>query len=655
MPSPSSDSNGQSETEPRPRGQTVNILSFFKPVEPLPLPLPLPPPSDDASPNSEPKPPIPRPRSPPSSSPLSSEPPSTPPAPAVTEIRASDDEASDDDDSLVDISCLIGATSRTSVPARHDDPYSTPRAKRTAAAGLRSSPLAVTPRHKFDLKALAKDARSDDAAVASSLKVHRPAAAPGESGAEGFAADAAVGRHVAGVVKDKGGQDAHRVLRAVRRSEPACSQHRYLFFADNHGPPDAPEPPSLPKGSPWHLLTQGSVESRERHLTSGLPQTILRKKGGLPDSLFEWMLDSLCAQSSAIIRQEYCNMIASCPEQVGRLLTADRARQVFIRLGARDLGPAAADLAADLAVSSSDDMEPYDERDWSCLKSFISLLGLVAGRLTVRAAAYAAQTLVQLALDSLLISNVDVLCEFEYTIQQLADAIPGPSWNSFCSETCSLVNTRVDSCTVKTTALSCLPVCSRRTHDLRRRIAVADLFHDDALAARSPEDVVTLRSIIDLLSGERFAIRQSTDFSELRASVILVNIAVDDGSVASFDDADGELDFNAQVDELAGRLREIWRKTNDSGMKLSRTEAKSVVEWVQQRLAHSVRTRPKAKKSVFDLPGQQKDLFLPRQREYMKRFLAIKPKSTLAEEAEAEEQRRRATELDADTIVVAAE
>lgn len=127
--------------------------------------------------------------------------------------------------------------------------------------------------------------------------------------------------------------------------------------------------------------------------------------------------------------------------------------------------------------------------------------------------------------------------------------------------------------------------------------------------------------MIGCLSGGAFTITPNTDFSELRANIILLDVAVDDGSVVKFDDREDEKKFNDEVDELANKLREIWRKTNDSGMKLARTEAKSVVEWVQQRLSHGVRTRRKAKASVFDMPGQQEDPFLPRQQDYMKKFL----------------------------------
>lgn len=151
------------------------------------------------------------------------------------------------------------------------------------------------------------------------------------------------------------------------------------------------------------------------------------------------------------------------------------------------------------------------------------------------------------------------------------------------------------------------------------------MFGDPNLSRHHPDDVITIRGMIDSLDGGAFAVGPKTDFAELRAGILLLDMAVDDGSFAATGDADDEKKFNEEIDELALKLREIWRKINDSGMKLARTEAKSVIEWVQQRLSHSVRTRRKARKSVFDIPGQREDPFLPRQQDYMSKFLKKQP------------------------------
>ncbi|KAG5971629.1 hypothetical protein E4U55_001158 [Claviceps digitariae] len=638
----------------------ASISSFFNPIERSP-PRPSTP-SSAASQipviSSSPSLPSPSPSPFPSASPLGL--PSTPTKPPRTEIGASDDEGSDgdqSDESLEDLSCLLGYT-KNSGPVHQKSPYSsfaTPRAKRTAI-GFHSSPLAISSKHKFDLKALAQDARCDEATAESSLRVQRAFSAANERKKKTFSNSSATGNTIAGIVREDGGQhqDAQKVLRAVQRSEPSQTQNRYLFFEQTYKPPPLPKAPSttLPKDSPWNLLTKGSATTREQHLVSGVPQTILRKVGSLPDALFQWMLDSLCLQPLLVTRQEYCNMIASCPEQIDRLLTTDRIRQLFVLLGATDLDRSHSELCV-----SNVDYEPYEDRDWSCLVSLISLLGVVADQLSVRTAMYAVQTLIQLALDRFLICNIDILSVFEHAIQKLTAAIPSLSWDNFCFETTALLS-GIKTSNIIVTALLCIPISSKRTHDLRRRIAVSTMFRDDALARRNSEDTVTLLAIIDCLDSDIFAIRPTTDFAELRANIILLDMAVDDGSVIHFDHRDDENKFNDEIDELTGRLRGIWRKTNDAGMRLARTEAKSVVELVQQRLLHSVRTRKKAKKSIFDLPGyQQEDPCLPRQREYMHKFLQgkSKPAAAAAESVNGVHEQPSSFDIGDDTTVAVRE
>lgn len=350
--------------------------------------------------------------------------------PPPQEIRDSDDdEGSDDgysDDSLEDLTALIGRGRPSAAPSGNNQPaFSTPRAKRTAT-GPFVSPLTNIPKHRFDIKALANDARRDNAINASCWKakastdVSEPA-----SPRRGDDFDSAF----TDIVKEKSGQDAHKVLRAVQRAEPIQSQARFCFFNSEYRVPPSSPVPKLPKGSPWNLLTQGNSAARERNLTSGMPQTMLAKNGGLPDAVFEWMLDELCIQKSSLVRREYCEMIHSCPDQVERLLTPERLEALFLRLGATD------DIRSwdhEVAVSKPS-QEPYQDHDWSNLESVLVLLGMIASHLSVDSAIYAARTLLRLSMDKVLIYNTDLLMAYEEAIQSLANAIPSSSWDSFVS------------------------------------------------------------------------------------------------------------------------------------------------------------------------------------------------------------------------------
>ncbi|OTA07059.1 hypothetical protein A9Z42_0079100 [Trichoderma parareesei] len=543
--------------------------------------------------------------------------------PAPQEIGDSDDEGSDDgfsDDSLEDLSALLGrGRPSAAAPSGNQPAFSTPRAKRTAT-GPYVSPLTIIPKHRFDIKALAKDARRDNAISASSLKAKASTdASEPASPRRGENFDSAF----TDIVREKSGQDAHKVLRAVQRAEPIQSQARYCFFNSDYRVPPSSPVPKLPKGSPWNLLTQGNSAARERNLTSGMPQTILAKNGGLPDAVFEWMLDELCIQKSSLVRREYCNMIHSCPDQVERLLTPERLEELFLRLGATD------DIKvrdAEIAVSKPS-QEPYQDHDWSNLESMFVLLGMISDHLSVASAVYAAHTLLRLSMDKVLIYNTDLLMAYEGAIESLANAIPSSSWDSFCGDACSILHTTVKTQHIRANALQCLSIRDVKTHDIRRRLAISFLFDDPSLGRHHPEAVFTVKRAIDRLNEDDFSITSQTDFAELKAMIMTLDIAVDDGSPPESGSPEDEDSFNQDVDQLAAKLREIWRKINDAGMKITRTEAKSVVEWVQQRLSNTVRTRKKAKKSIFDLPGHEdRSLNLPKQQEYMAKFFQKIPK-----------------------------
>lgn len=169
----------------------------------------------------------------------------------------------------------------------------------------------------------------------------------------------------------------------------------------------------------------------------------------------------------------------------------------------------------------------------------------------------------------------------------------------------------------------CLPISTSKARDLRRRLALSSLFDDSELARRSPSDHATLRNFIDRLGEKDFSITTTTSFLELQSNIMLLDMAIDDGFYTPSDDKQEEKAYNADVDELTDALRGIWRNINDTGLKLARTDTKGVIEWVQHRLAHSLRTRRKAKKSIFDVGRHLTDVdpFMPKQQDYMKKFL----------------------------------
>ena len=169
-------------------------------------------------------------------------------------------------------------------------------------------------------------------------------------------------------------------------------------------------------------------------------------------------------------------------------------------------------------------------------------------------------------------------------------------------------------------ALTRLPTSTQATHELRRRMATVFFFDDLSLSMRHTSSL-KLPDITAHLRSPAFKVRLDTDYASLRALILLLDMAVDTGSLPE-DDAQRAV-FDGEVDDLVAALKQLARSINDTQMKsILPMEAKMVIDLVGERIAHTVRSKPKPKVSIFDLPrGSAVDPHLPQQQNLMKKFL----------------------------------
>lgn len=558
------------------------------------------------------------------------------PPPKRDVIAASDEDGDADSDDSSDGGFMdLMASFDSAKPAAVNEAYGleTPRAKRTMSAA-HLSPLTINtrPQVMFDMKALARDAKIDSATKASSIQLRELVA---ESKREEPMRDTGLGTAIKDIVHDQGGQNAHKVMRAVHRAGDQAAPH-FHFFKPGAKQSSPVTVPARMKNGPWKLLVHANLQTREQYVASGMPYTILRKKKELPSEVFEWVLNDLSTQTSRLLAQEYCSIINCCSRQVGSLVTSHQLEQMFVRLGAAD--EAAASENQHTVTRQAEDQ--YKGRDWCSLIYFLKLLAGIAQHMSVDAICYVTSTLLRVSMDRFLICSMDLLMDYEAAMRNLLRSLPDTRWDSFvsctsstkiihlltlsqCLECCKALHRDFKTQSIRLNALLALPVDSRRAHDLRRRLATAFLFEDSNLGGQDTSAHMTIRQLVDRLDQDDFAINAKTDFDELRASIIILDMVIDDGSFVPSDNADDETRFNADVDELASKLRAFWTKINDTGLKLARAQTKSVVEWVQQRVSVSVRTRRKVKRDIYDT-ALGNDPFLPRQKAMMKEFLGKK-------------------------------
>ncbi len=178
-------------------------------------------------------------------------------------------------------------------------------------------------------------------------------------------------------------------------------------------------------------------------------------------------------------------------------------------------------------------------------------------------------------------------------------------------------------------ALECMPTSAPRPHELRRRLAIVFFFDDLPRAQQNPEQSFSIRAVIHRLDDPEFKVHKGTDHGDLAAMVRLLDVVVDDGGRPSLESLGAQLHFNADIDELAARLKVIFQQIDASPSVLSKLGSKMLLESIQQRLSLSVRTKRPPRPSLYDDARRKEDESLPRQQEYLKSFLRrAKPAST---------------------------
>ncbi|ROW10327.1 hypothetical protein VMCG_01887 [Cytospora schulzeri] len=598
-----------------------------------------------------------------------------------TVIAASDEDPDSDDDLFPDLG-FIGAPrkataapalpppSRNTAPARrnnYNNPCVTPRAKRTAAAppDFLSSPLTIQSKKKrYDMKALLEFARKDEET--------RAGAQRGDEEDEGSAA-AALKEHILESAnaaggdqgdEEGGGADRMRIVRALERTELGGDSRRYYFFEQKEPDMDVVGrrfPKDQAKGA-WAIL--GGAQDRARHFASGFPYSIQKKLGNMPDEIFLWVLDEVCSERRRPLQVEYRKLLTICHDQTQRLVTPTLLKQLFKNLGAtKDVDELMARVTLREETSN-----PYPSRDWTCVENFLEVLGNMSDDFTPSTRSTAMQILLRLSMDSIAVENFGYAQKWREAADLVARSVPDEQWISFCQEVCYSLSESTPKATMRWRAIVPLGPAvipgfnpssihlQTRTLDLKRRLASVFFFDDLQRADKKPEDTVHIRAIIDRLEGDEFQINQSTDYQELGALMMLLNVALGDASKRAEMTESSTINFDAEVDELAEGLKSMLTRVAplNKGIHVSRIEAKNAMELIRERLLYQVRIKSVPKIGIFG-KLEDEDTSLPRQRDFMKGFFSKKKResSVKAESAvvETEPAMKESITVETDAIM----
>ncbi|KAK8073760.1 hypothetical protein PG994_004659 [Apiospora phragmitis] len=564
-------------------------------------------------------------------------------------IRGSDDEDEDDSDDSLESLSEIAARQRK--PGHATLPSATTKAKRVASGNSRATPVVQTQpqKHKYDLKALLKHAREDDAADES---VRRAGALLRLDDANKKETEVPKGDNESRPTNmreaakellhgDEEGSKGDKLVRAINRTTGDASQPHYYFFELEAPSRDVRRTPfpTLAAKKQWSFLADTST--REETFVRGLPTALASKGKELPEELYQWILDEVCLEKNMQLRMQYCNLITLCRENTRRLVDVKRLQQILESIGSRKFPNENSQWHSSPGLEQS-----YRERNWSPVSTFLKLLERMAPNLAPETIIGAIQILIRMSLDPIVSRDIRIRIDHFSAIEALVSALPGTGeqWNNCCSQICSYLHGGVERTLQRQIAISLLPPSTARLCELRRRLAAATLFQQPGLSSSHLDDALTRKDILARLDAPGFLVTHETDYEELHANVKLLNMVIDDGSFlrspnvtqsskpatpatqsssrgSSTETAAG--DFDSFIDMLTRKLKILHDTISDNSI-ISRKEAKAAIDTAGKRLAHTVRTRPPPKTSIIDdLIGPAKrdeEAGKPKQREFMKKW-----------------------------------
>jgi hypothetical protein len=194
-----------------------------------------------------------------------------------------------------------------------------------------------------------------------------------------------------------------------------------------------------------------------------------------------------------------------------------------------------------------------------------------------------------------------------------------------CQEVCKALFECVEQPTLRLKIVDSIPSIIPRTHDLRRRLAMCFYFDDVSYSRDHSHSIMDLNAFIRRLDDPAFNTNPQTDYRELTALILLLDIAVDDGRSMNLDLSHKAVQkkYDENIEELGATIKDIMRQIGNPGAAfISRIEAREVLELVSQRVSDTLRSKPKPKQTWFDRARGKPEEDLESERKGMQSFIS---------------------------------
>ncbi|RKF56829.1 hypothetical protein GcM3_192008 [Golovinomyces cichoracearum] len=553
-------------------------------------------------------------------------------------ILNSDDDG-DSDSSLEDLAVFI-AKRNPRVRTRRVQRDTDLSTENSSIAGRLTRPkmspgyepsINTKPKYKYDLISLAQSAQGYDATEASSNRVGEIIESQKLIDAQALISDNIHFDHTDSnqinllktveVCGDGILQDSQRVKQAIERTESNSVSKRWYFFESQVSSTKLigkPFPITYLTGE-WKKNLE-NAQMREYAFVSGFVEDMVVTGKLLPDEIFLWLIEQVSLQESDILRKSYINVLTNSNSQIKRLMGPELIAKIFLYLKSTCDGT----TLKKRIQPSKEIPDYYSSHDWSPLLCILTLFSRVAVALLQEVRTHLTCILLRMSVDNIVLKNVDILDSFQKTINSICKSVSSVDWEQFCKEICENIIYCVEQQTFRLQIVESISSVLVRSHELKRRLACCFLFNDLRFATAPSQNIFNFNTFIDRLKSKDLQVTHDTNYYELRALIMLMDIAVDDGRSSSVDLNDQCIEdtFNNHVDNFSMSIKEILGrlKTQDTGY-VSKIQAVEAIEAFSQRVIHTMRTKPKPVHEWFVERGKRKNA-LEQERRDMESFVA---------------------------------
>lgn len=353
------------------------------------------------------------------------------------EIAASDDDESDDFEPLEMLLAPRAGPSTPSAKRVSTNQATTPDRR---PGSLFSSPLTIQPRVRhIAMDELLKDAKSDF----TTEETYKRLQARQAEGAKGRAGQRPGGESLRDKLMDTVGDGEDRrldkVVRAVERTERTTTKRGWYFFRPTDDSEESNRYPFPAKRLEDIYGKRANIRgSRDLDLRA-LDFALRLRRETLPDELFLWMMDEVCAEKSSLRRDEMSRIMRLYRSRsIASQITPDYLEGLFMRLGASE------DIRSFLGNKSNKAVDTIGvpeeglyKREWRDLCSVLETLLAVSNELEPDTMLYAMQIVLAMSVDPELFHDPDVLLLCRKLFLSLASAFPSSQWDDTVSRDAS--------------------------------------------------------------------------------------------------------------------------------------------------------------------------------------------------------------------------